>query len=340
VRYREVGRGPEVCDVDVPEPGPGQVLVKVTAAGLCHSDVSLMSMPAGRMPYPLPLTLGHEGVGTVAATGRGVEGVALGDDVAIYLVWGCGSCRQCAHGRENYCLRRAPLGRVGPGLGWDGALAELVLVDDVRHLVPLGGLDPLHAVPLTDAGLTPYHAIKRAMPGLVPGSTAVVIGVGGLGHLAVQLLRATTPARVIALDVNRERLDLAERLGADETVLPDADAVATVRRLAGDGAQAVFDFVGTQQTLDLAARVVTVDGHISVVGMGSGAVPVGFGRLPFATTVSVPFAGARTDLVEVLDLARSGRVSTHVQVFSLEDAPRAYELLRAGNIEGRAVVVP
>jgi propanol-preferring alcohol dehydrogenase len=225
-------------------------------------------------------------------------------------------------------------------MGWDGALAEYVLVEHARHLVPLHGLDPTHAVPLTDAGLTPYHAIKQEMPKLAPGSTAVVIGVGGLGHMAVQLLRATTTARVVALDVSPEKLELAAELGAHETVRSDADAAATVRALTDHGAEVVFDFVASQPTLDLAARVVTTDGAISLVGAGTGVLPVGFGRLPFATTVSVPFGGARTDLAEVLELARHGLVSTHVERFSIEEAPHAYKLLHAGEIAGRAVIVP
>jgi propanol-preferring alcohol dehydrogenase len=341
VRYVRVGEGPELSWIDIPEPGPGQLLVKVTAAGLCHSDLSLMAMPADRNPYPLPMTLGHEGVGTIAATGDGVTGVSVGDAVAAYLFWGCGHCPKCVQGSENYCLRMTARGKVGPGLGWDGTLAEYLLVDDVRHVVPIGGLDPVHAVPLTDAGLTPYHAVKRALARLVPGSTAVVIGVGGLGHMAVQLLRAMTAARVVALDVSPERLELAASLGAHHTVVSDDKAAATVRDLTeGAGAQVIFDFVGADATLAAATRMVTVDGEISVVGMGGGYVRVGFGRLPFAASVSVPFGGTRGDLVEVIELARSGALSTHVQTFSLEEAPRAYDLLHEGKIEGRAVILP
>ncbi|MEU5089315.1 NAD(P)-dependent alcohol dehydrogenase [Streptomyces sp. NPDC021356] len=341
LQYRTIGAPPEVVTVPDPEPGPGQVLLKVTAAGVCHSDLAVMSWPAEAFPYPLPLTLGHEGVGTVAALGAGVTGLAEGEHVAVYGPWGCGTCAKCAEGKENYCLRADALGIRPPGLGAPGAMAEYLLVDDPRHLVPLDGLDPVAAVPLTDAGLTPYHAIKRALPRLVPGSTAVVIGTGGLGHVAIQLLRALSPARVVALDVSEDKLRLAREVGAHETVLSDAGAAATVRELTGGaGAEAVFDFVGAEPTVATAGAVAAVEGEISLVGIGGAALPVGFGVLPFEVSVSSPYWGSRGELAEVLALARSGAVSVHTQTFTLDEAPLAYERLHEGLIDGRAVILP
>ncbi|KAA0925431.1 NAD(P)-dependent alcohol dehydrogenase [Streptomyces apricus] len=341
LQYRTIGAAPEVMEVPDPEPGPGQVLLKVTAAGVCHSDIAVMSWPAEGFPYELPLTLGHEGVGTVAALGAGVSGVREGDAVAVYGPWGCGTCAKCAEGKENYCLRADELGIRPPGLGRPGSMAEYLLVDDPRHLVPLDGLDPVAAVPLTDAGLTPYHAIKRSLPKLVPGSTAVVIGTGGLGHVAIQLLRAMTPARVIALDVTEEKLRLARQVGAHEAVLSDAQAASAIRGLTGGvGAEAVFDFVGAQPTLATAGAVAAVEGDITIVGIGGGTLPVGFGQLPFEVSVSAPYWGSRGELVEVLALARSGAVSVHTETFSLDEAPLAYERLHEGKINGRAVILP
>src|ERR1700684_4273367 len=196
LQYRSIGRAPEVVTVPDPEPGPGQILLKVTAAGVCHSDLHVMELPGDRLRHPLPLTLGHEGAGTVAALGAGVTGWREGDAVAVYGAWGCGLCGACAAGRENYCPHAAGLGIFPPGLGAPGAMAEYLLIDDRRHLVALVDLDPVLSVPLTDAGLTPYHAIKRALPSLVPGAVVVVIGAGGLGHVGIQLVRALSPARV------------------------------------------------------------------------------------------------------------------------------------------------
>lgn len=341
LQYRTVGAAPEVVTVPDPEPGPGQVLLKVTAAGVCHSDIAVMSWPAESFPYPLPLTLGHEGVGTVAALGPGTTGVREGDAVAVYGPWGCGRCAKCAEGKENYCLRADELGIRPPGLGAPGAIAEYLLVDDPRHLVPLDGLDPVAAVPLTDAGLTPYHAVKRALPKLVPGSTAVVIGAGGLGHTAIQLLRALSPARVVALDVSEDKLALARKVGAHAAVLSDDGAPAAVRELTGGlGAQAVFDFVGAAPTVRIAEAVAAVEAEVSLVGIGGGTLPVGFGVLPFEVSVSAPYWGTRPELQEVLALARDGAVSVHTETFSLDEAPRAYERLHEGSINGRAVILP
>ncbi|MGW9436689.1 NAD(P)-dependent alcohol dehydrogenase [Streptomyces sp. NPDC055607] len=341
LQYRAVGAPPEVVTVPDPEPGPGQVLLRVTAAGVCHSDIAVMSRPADQVPFPLPLTLGHEGVGTVEALGAGVEGFAVGDAVAVYGPWGCGACFMCAQGKENYCLRAAELGIRPPGLGAPGAIAEYMVVDSPRHLVPLGDLDPVRAAPLTDAGLTPYHAVKRSLPKLVPGSTAVVIGTGGLGHVAIQLLRAMTAARVVALDVTEEKLALARTVGAHETVLSDASAAAAVRELTGGrGAEVVLDFVGAPPTVTSAGAMAAVEGDVTIVGLGGGALPVGFGSPAYEVSVASPYWGTRAELIEVLDLARAGAVDVHVETYALDDAPKAYERLHEGRVRGRAVILP
>ncbi|MFC9497793.1 NAD(P)-dependent alcohol dehydrogenase [Streptomyces sp. NPDC056982] len=341
VQYRTVGAAPEVVQIPVPAPGPGQVLLRMTAAGVCHSDIAVMSWPADQLGFPLPLTLGHEGVGTVAAVGDGVVAVEVGDAVAVYGPWGCGTCAKCAEGKENYCLRAKELGIYPPGLGAPGAMAEYMVVDSPRHLVPLGALDPVQAVPLTDAGLTPYHAIKRSLPKLVPGSTAVVIGTGGLGHVAIQLLRALSPAWVIALDVNEEKLALAREVGAHEAILSDAESVAVVRELTGGkGTEAVFDFVGATSTVATAGGCVAVEGDVTIVGLGGGSLAVGFGTTPYEASVTAPYWGSRSELMEVLDLARSGVVSVHVETYGIDDAPTAYQRLHDGTVRGRAVILP
>jgi len=188
--------------------------VPVRAIPIC---TSWSSRPAP-LPWQPPFTLGHENAGWVAATGPGVTGLEEGDAVAVYDAWGCGRCKPCRRGAENVCERVVELRSRGGGMGRDGGMAEFLLVPDARLLVPLGELDPVNAAPLTDAGHTPYHAIKQALPLLTPDGTAVVIGVGGLGHLAVQILRAITAARVVVLDVHDDKLAHARELGADETL--------------------------------------------------------------------------------------------------------------------------
>lgn len=341
VQYREIGKGPEVVEIDVAEPGPGQIRLKVTAAGLCHSDWFIMDLPEEQYIYGLPLTLGHEGAGIADKLGDGVRGIELGSSYAVYGPWGCGQCRACAQGRENYCTRAAELGIAPPGLGSPGAMAEYMIVDDARHLVPLGDLDPVQTVSLTDAGLTPYHAIRGAQEKLFPGATAVVIGAGGLGHVAIQILRATSGATVIAVDRDEEKLALAGEVGAHETLLSGPGTAERIRALtAGEGAEVVLDFVGAQSTLDLARAVVALDGFVSIVGIGGGLLPTGFFSTPFGVSARAPYWGSRSELREVLDLARVGAVTVHTEVYGIRDAVRAYDKLHAGTVRGRAVIVP
>lgn len=341
LQYREIGADPELVEIETPEPGPGEVRLKVTAAGACHSDSFIMGLPEEHYTFGLPLTLGHEGAGIIDKVGDGVTGVTLGESVAVYGPRGCGRCYRCAQGQENYCQRAVELGIAPPGLGAPGAMAEYLIVSDPRLLVPLGDLDPVANVALTDAGLTPYHAIKASLPKLVPGSTAVVIGVGGLGHVAVQILKAITPAQVIALDLGADKLALATEMGADHALNSDASAVDAIKDLTGGrGADAVFDFVVVQPTIDTGRAVVAPLGDLVLVGAGAGAVTSGLLVQPYEFSVRAPYWGYRGELFEVFQLARTGKVSVATEVFSLDNAVEAYRKLHDGTLRGRAVVVP
>ena len=195
----------EWADVPVPVPGPGQVLIEVSACGVCHTDVSFRESPEPALP--LGLTMGHEIAGTVRGLGPGVASDLVGRPVVVHTVWSCGTCRQCAAGRENACLstpaRLTP--PQGPGTRYDGGMAEFVVVP-AAAVVAADGIEPTLAAVLPDAGLVPYHSIRDCLPLLGPGSTAAVIGIGGLGQFAVSILRAITPARVVAVDVRPEAL--------------------------------------------------------------------------------------------------------------------------------------
>lgn len=331
----------ELTTVPDPIPGPGEVVVKVGAAGACHSDLHILE--AGEGEFPTPITMGHENAGWVEEIGPGVTGWSKGEAVAVYGIIGCGRCFACLRGRDNEC-RNIPPG--GIGLSRDGGMAEYVAVP-ARQLLPIGNLDVTQAAPLTDAGLTPYHAIEMARDVLKPGRVAVVIGVGGLGHMAVQILAATTDVRIIAVDIDDEALELAGRLGAHHTVTSDAEAARFIRELVGQppgGAEAVFDFVGASETLELGASVVSTGGMLSIVGLAGGRLTIrpGIGDIgiPMETRVVVPFWGTRAELAEVIALARDGRIEAHVQTFSLDNAGKAYETLGSGKLRGRAVVTP
>ena len=332
----------EVREVPEPEAGPGQVVIRVAGAGACHSDLHLMHDFDGEvMPWGPPFTLGHENAGWVESIGSGVTGLSVGDAVAVYGPWGCGRCKRCLLGMENYCERQGELGGAGGGLGFDGGMAPRMLVPQARWLVPLGDLDPVAAAPLSDAALTPYHAIKRSLPVLGAGTTAVVIGAGGLGQMAVQLLRCLTPATLVVVDQRAGALESARQLGADHTVLSGQSAAAEVRELtSGRGADAVFDVVGVDATLALAASIARPLGHVTIVGIGGGSLPVGFFTIPYEVSVMTTYWGTLPELFEVIALAQAGRISARVTRYSLDDAHLAYEAMRDGTLDGRAVIVP
>ncbi|MBI4514519.1 MAG: NAD(P)-dependent alcohol dehydrogenase [Deltaproteobacteria bacterium] len=330
---------PELRDVDIREPGPGEVLVKVGGAGVCHSDLHVMDFPAGALPYTLPFTLGHENAGWVERLGPGVSGWAAGDPVIVYSVWGCGRCPACRVGAENYC-EVAPL-FFGGGLGHDGGMASHMIVPSARFLCPLGGLDPRQAAPLTDAGLTTYHAVKRSLSLLRPGSTAVIIGAGGLGQMAIQILKALSPAGVVAVDVSAEKLTAAKSLGADAVVASDDRAADHIRDLTrGAGAELVLDIVGSDATLQLAVAVSRRLGHLTLVGIAGGALSFSYLGVPTELSVASVFYGSIPELSEVVTLAQAGKIKTQVELFPLEQAPHVYERLREGTIKGRGVVAP
>ncbi len=333
---------PELREVPEPEPGPGQVVIRVAGAGACHSDLHLLhDFEAGMMLWDPPFTLGHENTGWVHELGAGVGGLDVGEPVAVYGAWGCGRCKRCQVGMENYCERAPRLGIAGGGLGVDGGMAEFMLVPSARLLVSLGDLDPIDAAPLTDAGLTPYHAIKRSLPLLLPGSTAVVIGVGGLGHLGVQILRALTAAQIIAVDTRPGALQLAERCGADHTVLSGDSAADEIDALTkGFGADVVVDFVGADSTIALATTVARPLTDVTLVGIAGGSYPFGFFTIPYEASLATTYWGSRPELIEVLELARAGHVKTEVHRFSLDEGPQVYEQLAAGQLTGRAVIAP
>jgi propanol-preferring alcohol dehydrogenase len=299
-----------------------------------------MEAPAGAKAIKLPITLGHENAGWIQKLGSGAIGFAVGDPVIVYGPWGCGLCGNCRVGMENYCEN--PTNERPGGLGRNGGMANYMVVPSTRFLLPLGNLDPREAAPLTDAALTSYHAVKRSLHLLGPGSTAVVIGAGGLGQMAIQVLRALSGATtVVAVDTSPAKLEIAKKMGADEALVSDSDAVKRVKDITrGQGANVVLDMVGVKPTLEMAAQISGVLGHVTIVGLGNSALPVNFQSPAKECSVAAPYWGSIPELMAVIGLARAGKIKMLVEQFPLERASEAYHLLHDGKIQGRAVIIP
>ena len=319
----------EIVEVPKPTPGPGQLVIKIGGAGACHLDLDLMKDCGDGQLSPNrwnpPFTLGHENAGWIDSIGAGVSRFREGDPVAVYGAWDCG-------GGEGG----------GGGLGLDGGMAEYMLISFERLLIDLpDGLKPVDAAPLTDAALTPYHAIKKSWAKLTPDAFIVIIGVGGLGHMAVQIAKVTTGATIIAIDSRSEALELASSLGANYTFKVGDEIQSKVKDLTGGyGAEVVLDFVGNEQTVALGASICRALGDFTIVGIAGGVLPFSFFSIPYETNLQTTYWGSRAELAEVLDLAAHHLISPKISKFKLADAPLVYLDLAAGKIEGRAVIVP
>lgn len=336
-------RPPELVEAIVPVPGPGQVLVEVAGNGLCHSDIIMGQMPAAigeAIGWAIPFTLGHETAGRVAAVGPGVRAFGVGAPVACMSPTSCGVCDLCVTGHDNCC----PHGLAGRGYGRDGGLARYVLVESERELVPLATLDPSIAGVLVDAGATSYHAVARVLPRLVPGTTAVVIGAGGLGSFAVQYLRALSSARVVVVDQNPARLEYAIELGAHDAIPGvDRETATAVRACTAQqrGAAAVLDFVGTDESIRSGLAATAVLGAFGLVGAGGGGVGGHWqSLLPRGGEVFTFQGPTIADTRRAIALAEAGLVRLDVERYALSDVARAYADLDAGVLRGRAVVSP
>ena len=334
-RLHGIGKPLTIDEVPVPEVSGDQVLVRIAGAGVCHTDVHIRS---GEFPLPpdaaWPLTLGHENAGFVEAVGPEVTGLAEGDAVIMWGACGCGRCRHCRQGHEPAC--DISLWVAG------GGYADYLLLPASRHAVKLGAIDPAEAAPLADAGLTPYRAIKRALPHLYPGGAAVLIGIGGLGHLAIQILRALSPGTdILAVDTSDDNLGLALELGADHAIDARGDAIAEIAGLTGgEGASAVIDLVGIDATLRTAMASVARRGILVQVGIGGGTFPLSFFATRPEAVITNSFWGSPDELGELVALAAQGRVRARVKRYGLDDVNDILDRLERGEISGRAVLVP
>ena len=325
---------------EVPEPkitNPLDVIVKIGGAGVCRTDLHIIEGQwDAAMGTPLPYILGHENAGWVHEVGDAVTNVQPGDTVILHPTPTCGLCHACRAGDDMHCDNSS-----FPGLSRDGGMAEYLLTS-ARACVKLDPrTQPRDVAALADAGITAYHAVRKAIPLLYPGTTAVIIGAGGLGHIGIQCLAALTATSIVVVDRNPEALKLAEQLGADATVVADGKQVDAVKQITnGKGAHVVLDFVAEQGAEMDGWNMTAAGGSYFVIGYG------GTVHLPTLDIISTErnvignIVGTYNDLAELMALAQAGQVTLHTRTYPLTAAQDALADLDAGRVRGRAILVP
>jgi NAD+-dependent secondary alcohol dehydrogenase Adh1 len=339
VRLNQYEQRPAV--EDLPEPqitGPMDVIVRIGGAGLSRTDQHLVEGQwASRVGDVLPFTLGHENAGGVHEVGSAVEHLAPGDTVIMHPQATCGLCRFCRAGEDMHCTGTAFF----PGLNTDGGMADF-LKTGARAVVKIDpNLQPADVAALADAGLTAYHAAKKASSQLYPGTKAVVIGAGGLGHIGIQSLKALTPAEIIVVDRSEAALELARSFGADHTVIADGSQVQQVMDITdGKGAEVVLDFVGEKGAEVDAWEMTRRAGSHFVVGYGSNLNVPTIDIISTERNIIGNLVGTYNDLAELMELTAQGKVTLHTRTYPLDEVNEAMDDLEAGRLQGRGILVP
>jgi NAD+-dependent secondary alcohol dehydrogenase Adh1 len=326
-------------DIDEPKiTGPLDVIVRIGAAGLCRTDLHIQEGQwAEKSQVKLPYTPGHENAGWIEEVGSAVTNVQKGDTVIVHPFITCGLCGPCRRGDDMHCVNGS-----FPGINRDGGFADF-LQTSARSVVKLGpGLEPKDIAALADAGLTAIHAVKKAIPVLQPGTTAVVIGAGGLGHIGVQCLKAMTSATIIVVDPSEKALALAGEMGADQTVKVDGSQhVDTVKEMTdGLGAEAIIDFVGEKGAIEDGIAMVRDGGFYYVIGYGENI------DIPTIEVISREISfignlvGTYADLEDLMTLTAQGQVTLHTSTYPLDAINDAMADLDGGRLQGRGILIP
>lgn len=325
---------------EVAEPvirGPYDILVEIGGAGLCRTDLHVVEGQwADRSGVTLPYTLGHENAGWVREVGSAVEHLRPGDTVILHPLVTCGCCRACRAGDDMHCEAGA-----FPGIDTDGGMAQL-LRTSARSAVKLDpGTAPADVAALADAGLTAYHAVRKAVPLLYPGTTCVVMGAGGLGHIGIQCLRVLSATRIVVLDPNEEALAPTRDWGADETVLVDGGHVDRLLELTdGKGAEVVLDFVGEKGAERDSWAMTRRAGSHFVIGYGGTVEVPAIDVISTERNVIGNLVGTYNELAELMALAQRGRVTLRTCAYPLAAAGEAMDDLDAGRLRGRGILIP
>jgi alcohol dehydrogenase, propanol-preferring len=347
-RIVKVNEPLQVQELQTPKPKGSQILVKVQASGVCHSDVHVWEgyyEGIGGQPLKTtdrgvkyPLTPGHEIAGIVDNLGEQVEGFSKNEKVLIYPWIGEGRCPACKIGQENLCDKPRSLGIYG-----DGGYAEYVLVPNSKYLVKIGDdMDTDTSAPLSCAGLTAYGAVKNA--NLKPDDNVVIVGTGGLGLMAIQLAKAVTGARIIAMDIDDKKLEVAKKEGADIIVNSKKEdpTKATMELTDKLGADAVIDFVNATKTVEAEMQFLRRRARLVLVGLFGGELRLSLVAMPTrAYKLIGSYTGSLQDMVELVSLAKRGVVKPVISNrFRLSQATEALTMLKKGKIVGRGVINP
>jgi alcohol dehydrogenase, propanol-preferring len=338
----------QLVEAPTPQPAGTEVLVKVLASGICHSDIHIWDgyyeLGGGKRlqllerGIKLPLTLGHENVGEVVAVGPDAKGVKLGATFLVNPWIGCGTCTVCKRGDENLCKTPRNL-----GVFTDGGYADYLVVPHPRHLFDIGKLTPTQAAPLACSGVTTYSALKKVGP-VLADEPVVIIGAGGLGLMAMALHKAMCGKSVIMVDVDPVKREAAKQAGAALVVdARAADAAKQIQAATNGGAWAVIDFVGSTDSVRLGVdSLTTKGGKLIIVGLFGGDITMPTPYFPMrAMTIQGSYVGSLTDMKELMELvARTGAPSVPMQERPLEDAGAALAELKAGKVVGRVVLRP
>jgi NAD+-dependent secondary alcohol dehydrogenase Adh1 len=316
--------------------GPHDVIVRVGGAGLCRTDLHVQEGQwAEKSNVELPYVLGHENAGWVHEIGSAVSNVAVGDTVILHPLVTCGLCRACRAGDDVHCTNN-----LFPGISTDGGFAELIKTN-ARSVVKLDPtLHPKDIAALADAGLTAYHAVKKAASILYPGTRAVVIGAGGLGHIGIQVLKALTPAEIIVIDPSEEARALATESGADRTVAVDGKQVDTILEMTdGLGAEAVIDFVGERGATAEGVAMLRQAGSYFVIGYGENINVPTIDIISREINFIGNLVGSYNDLDELMTLTAQGKVTLHTSAYPLDAVNDAMADLDQGRLQGRGILV-
>ncbi|MDW0267352.1 MAG: alcohol dehydrogenase [Nitrososphaeraceae archaeon] len=340
----------QVQDLDIPKATGSQVVVKVRSSGVCHSDIHLWEggyegiegqfLKASDRGVTYPLTPGHEIAGMIESLGEEAEKEAIdkNDKVIVYPWIGEGLCPACRVGEENLCDKPRSL-----GVYTEGGYAEYVLVPSYKYLVKIGDLDTDVASTLSCSALTAYGAVKNAK--LKPNDNVVIVGAGGgLGLMAIQLAKAVTGARIIALDLDQEKLKVAKENGADEIVSPkEGDPAKRVMEITENlGADAIIDFVNASKTVETDMKMLRRRGRAVLVGLFGGELKLSLVSMPTrAYRLIGSYTGSLSELIELVSLAKRGVIEPVVSHrFKLSQATEALQMLKDGEILGRGVINP